>query len=68
MDIDLDAKAVTTAVAGIGSANWGLQEFADLNIVTELLGSDPTIGYAALGLGGVVVLTEQFEVTEFFDK
>lgn len=66
MNTEINAETVVSAVAGIGAVNWGLQEFASFNIVTELLGSSPELGYGAFAVAGVVVLTERFELTEMF--
>lgn len=65
---DIDASNVTAALAGVGSLNWALLEYAQFDVVAELLGSSsPELGYLAFGVAGAISLTEQFELTEMFD-
>lgn len=50
-------------LTSIGSLNWGLVEFFDLNLVGELgtaLGSTgvPTAIYAAVGIAGAITLAD----------
>lgn len=69
MDEDLDAETATYSIAALGAINWGLQETADMNLVTEVLGSgNAGLAYIVIGIAGVVFLTERFHVTEFFDE
>lgn len=65
---ELDAQLAVLILAHIGAVNWGLQETADINLATELLGTgNAGIAYVAIGLAGLVALTELFEVTDFFE-
>ncbi len=67
MDTELNAETATYIVANIGALNWGLTETADINLVTELLGTgNAGIVYIAIGIAGLVALTERFEFTEIF--
>ena len=66
---DIDLHTVVNTVAGLGAANWGLQEVAGTNLVTDTLGmGDPAVAYLAIGAAGVVMLTETFEVTDVYDE
>ncbi|MFB6209580.1 MAG: DUF378 domain-containing protein [Candidatus Nanohaloarchaea archaeon] len=56
------------SLAGIGAVNWGLVQFADLNLVTTLLGTNtlPTAAvYGLVALGGVQVLGDA--VTDYME-
>jgi len=65
---ELNGQSVVWGIAHLGAVNWGLQETADINIVTELLGtSNAGIAYIIIGLAGIVALTEWFEITDFFE-
>lgn len=67
MDLDITAENGVVVASGIGAANWGAQEFLDFNLVTEILGSNPEIGYGILALAGVVSVTEKLDVTDLLD-
>lgn len=67
MDVDVDLPTVATLLSGVGATTWATMEFADFNIVTELLGSSPELGYAAIGAAGLVTVTDRLGFTEVLD-
>lgn len=68
MDIpDFNAKNAVYTVSGVGATNWLADSQFDFNLVTELLGSSPEIGYIAIGAAGVLSLTELFDVTDVLE-
>ena len=63
---------VTTSVAAL---NWGLVEFADVNLITEIVSAtSPTVGtalYAVIGVAGALTLADNlgaYDVTDVVDK
>lgn len=64
VDLDLDLPTVATVLSGVGASTWLTQQFADFNIITELLGNSPELGYAVVGAAGVVTITDKLGVTE----
>jgi uncharacterized membrane protein YuzA (DUF378 family) len=68
-----NVASVIWVLTSIGSLNWGLVEFFDVNIVTELgaaLGSSgiPTAIYAGVGVAGAVTLADHlgaYDVQDF---
>jgi len=63
---------VTTSVA---AANWGLVEFADVNLITEVANAtSPTVGtalYAVIGVAGLLTLADNlgaYDVTDVIDS
>jgi len=61
-DGDESAVKVTAwLLSGVGAANWGLMEAADINLVTELLGTGSAgIVYLAVGAAGALSLAGNF--------
>ncbi|MXR39807.1 DUF378 domain-containing protein [Halobaculum sp. WSA2] len=61
---DSDESAVKVTVwllAGLGALNWGLMELADLNLVTELVGTGAAGAiYIAIGAAGGLSLAGNF--------
>lgn len=59
---------VTTSVA---AANWGLVEFADVNLITEIVSAtSPGVGtalYAIIGLAGVLTLLDNLGMYDVVD-
>jgi uncharacterized membrane protein YuzA (DUF378 family) len=59
---------VTTSVA---AANWGLVEFADFNLITEIVSAtSPGVGtalYAIIGLAGVLTLLDNLGLYDVVD-
>ena len=52
-------------IADIGALNWGLQEVADVNLVTELIGSgNAGIVYIVVGVAGALALADTFDVLD----
>lgn len=50
-------KVTAWLLSGLGALNWGLMEFADLNLVTEFLGADTSgLVYGVIGLAGALSL------------
>jgi uncharacterized membrane protein YuzA (DUF378 family) len=52
-----------SAVSGLGALNWGLEEFAEINLVTEFI-QEPGLqaaSYAAIGVAGALLLYGQTE-------
>lgn len=47
-------------LAGVGAINWGLVGVADMNLVTQVLGTGTltTVTYSLVGLGGVQTLAD----------
>ena len=69
VDADIDGELIANTGAAVGAINWGLMETADINIVTEAVGTgNAGIVYIALGAMGTVALTERFGITEFFEE
>ena len=62
MEIDeLTVQTVVWLLVDIAALNWGLQEFAEVNLVTELLGSgNAGIAYAVIGVAGAASLAAKF--------
>ncbi|MDB2239665.1 DUF378 domain-containing protein [Halorubrum ezzemoulense] len=63
---------ITTSVA---AANWGLVEFADVNLITEIVSAtSPGVGtvlYGIIGVAGVLTLADNlgmYDVTEVIDQ
>lgn len=63
---------ITTSVA---AANWGLVEFADVNLITEIVSAtSPGVGtalYGVIGVAGVLTLLDNlgmYDVTEVIDQ
>lgn len=67
VDLDLDLPTVATVLSGVGAATWGTVEYADFNLFTELLGTDPALGYLAVAAAGVVTVTDRLGFTEVLD-
>lgn len=65
---EINAKNAVYTVSGLGATNWFAQSQFDFNVVTELLGSSPELGYLVIGAAGVVSLTELFEVTDLLEE
>ena len=54
---ELDLQLIVRVIAEVGALNWGLQEVADVNLVTELLGSgNAGIAYIVIGAAGALAL------------
>lgn len=54
-------KVTVWLLAGLGALNWGLMEVADLNLVTELLGSGSAgLVYIVIGAAGALSLAGNF--------
>ncbi|WP_193308540.1 DUF378 domain-containing protein [Halorubrum halophilum] len=74
-DGDDTVAGIVWILTSIGSLNWGLVEFADINLVTEIstaLGSTgvATAVYAAVALAGAITLADHlgaYDVTDFSD-
>ncbi|WP_256545926.1 hypothetical protein [Halobellus inordinatus] len=64
---EINAKNTVYTVSGLGASNWFLQSQFDLNLVTELLGSSPEVGYLAVGAAGILSLSELFELTDVLE-
>ena len=63
---------VTTSVAAL---NWGLVEFFDVNLITEIVSAtSPTVGtalYGVIGVAGALTLADNlgaYDVTDVVDK
>lgn len=74
-DGDDTIAGIVWILTSIGALNWGLVEFANVNLVGELgtaLGSTgvPTAVYAAVGIAGAITLADHlgaYDVTDFSD-
>lgn len=65
---DLNTKMVATVGASLGSANYGATELLGTNYAADLLGTNVGLAYIAVGAAGVVLLTDEFGVTEVLDE
>jgi uncharacterized membrane protein YuzA (DUF378 family) len=61
---DLNLQMIVWIIAEIGALNWGLQEVADINLVTELLGGSAGVVYIIIGLAGAAALAEKAGVVD----
>jgi uncharacterized membrane protein YuzA (DUF378 family) len=63
--MDYEIEAIVWIVAAVGALNWGLVEVADMNIVTQVIGSaNAGLVYLAIGAAGALVLADKAGVVE----
>lgn len=56
-------KVTVWLLAGLGALNWGLMELADLNLVTEVVGSGSAGAiYIVVGAAGALSLAGNFGI------
>lgn len=55
------------ALSALGAINAGLQEFANMDLAVEVLGSNAEIAYAVFAIGGVA-LAAQLAGMEVLDE
>jgi uncharacterized membrane protein YuzA (DUF378 family) len=62
---------VLWVLSSLGAANWGLVEFADVNLVSEVVtATNPTVGtalYGLIGLAGVLALADNLGAYDVVD-
>jgi uncharacterized membrane protein YuzA (DUF378 family) len=69
--MDFNFQTLVWIIAEVGALNWGLVELANVNLVTELLGSGSELAgvvYVVIGLAGALALAEKtgaFDLEEF---
>jgi uncharacterized membrane protein YuzA (DUF378 family) len=70
-DGDDTEAGILWVLSSIGAANWGLVEFADLNLVSEVVSAtNPTVGtalYGLIGLAGVLALADNLGFYNIID-
>lgn len=74
-DGDDTIAGVLWVVTSVAATNWGLVEFADVNLITEIVSAtSPGVGtllYAIVGLAGVLTLADNlgmYDVTDVVDQ
>jgi len=65
---EINTKNAVYTLSGLGAANWAAQSQFNFNVVTELLGSSPELGYLVIGGAGILSLAELFEVTDVLEN
>ncbi|QGN05843.1 hypothetical protein Hrd1104_00080 [Halorhabdus sp. CBA1104] len=59
-------QLLAVLLAGVGSLNWGLVEFADLDLLVEVGLTGDMLGYAYLlvGIAGAIVLIDMADLVQ----